>query len=78
MRPTTKKILLWTPYTLTMAYLWWVTIWLRVRFGLSQTDTFLITSAMALYGALLLFSADIRRKYWPTQEAVNNVEETKK
>lgn len=60
-----KKVLLWIPCGLTMLFLAWFVYWLRTSFTLNRQEAFLIASATVFYGALLVGSSDIRRKYWP-------------
>ena len=61
------KIILWTPYCFTMIFLGWIAYWLRIRFLMTAHEAFLVVSAVVFffYGALLVGSADLRRKYWP-------------
>ena len=59
-----KKIVLWIPYLITLAYLWLFVIWLRIKYSFNFEDTFLISSATIFYGALLCLSQTVRLKYW--------------
>jgi len=59
------KILLWFPYVLSQCFLFWLCIWLVIGGGLPKDNQLFAGAMIALYGALLIGSRDIRAKFWP-------------
>ena len=59
------KIILWIPYVLSQCLLILITIGLRLNTNISESDMYAVGGFIALYGALLVLSAEARRRYWP-------------
>lgn len=62
------KIMLWLPYVLSQAILILIIIGVNIHTNISEQDSYILGSFIALYGALIVISSDLRRKWWPRRK----------